>query len=661
MAEPRPKFALDLSNDGIALLHRKNGASKWISLGQVSLSDPQLSVQLASLRKNAAAIGGPSFQSEVRIPRSQVFLAKVKLGALEGEAAIAQAARQVEKMTPYKIEEITFDLGPKGRTGKAPIAAVAIETLKEAESFAKGHGFNPVRYTTDCNEKEFSGTPVFYLKPPALAGGYGKWAAAALLAVGLGLGGYFIWSSSGDPEAMLRAPEMAQAPETAPAKAQERAEEQQALLPENGIADAEPPVVETASREEEQVFEPELLAPDPTPTPFSATRAAAPASAEDLLPDLSLLVKPVRPARPAIANNVILARKSPPQMPERVPYQAAPGPVPKPPLAVAAREPDEGAPPETAALAGQSPTGETPVTEEIPEPETRPDAPPDEDSAADSPDQALLVPIVPSTEGTLTNEGILLFKGRPKITPPLRPGVQPLLTLDPLAAPPRPAEQEPEEGPEEGEEAENRAVQPELSNRVVNPDHIGKRPNFRPAGLNADSSPINEETGESTDPKLTGTRPKARPRAVEKRLQDERKKKIEDAIQEDAKLAPTKFAVTQSPNPRNRPKNMAKLIARAKPGETTKSKTLANAPATPTSATVGKEATVRSTFSKRRMSLVGVFGTASARRALVRMPSGRYVTVEKGDRLSGWKVSAIGESSLRINKGSKNEVLRMPK
>ncbi|MBV1865468.1 MAG: type IV pilus biogenesis protein PilP, partial [Rhodobacteraceae bacterium] len=80
----------------------------------------------------------------------------------------------------------------------------------------------------------------------------------------------------------------------------------------------------------------------------------------------------------------------------------------------------------------------------------------------------------------------------------------------------------------------------------------------------------------------------------------------------------------------------------------------------PTATTVAKAATEKGRFNKRQMSLVGVFGTSNARRALVRMPSGRYVKVKTGDRLSGWKVSAIGESSVRIIKGSKNQILRMP-
>ena len=61
-----------------------------------------------------------------------------------------------------------------------------------------------------------------------------------------------------------------------------------------------------------------------------------------------------------------------------------------------------------------------------------------------------------------------------------------------------------------------------------------------------------------------------------------------------------------------------------------------------------------------RINLVGVYGVASDRRALLRLPSGRYVKVKVGDRVDGGQVSAISESELRYQKGSRVYALTMP-
>ena len=53
-------------------------------------------------------------------------------------------------------------------------------------------------------------------------------------------------------------------------------------------------------------------------------------------------------------------------------------------------------------------------------------------------------------------------------------------------------------------------------------------------------------------------------------------------------------------------------------------------------------------------------GKSTTGRALVRLPQGRYVQISRGDRVSGWTVSAVSEDAVRIQKGSRNMVLRLP-
>lgn len=80
----------------------------------------------------------------------------------------------------------------------------------------------------------------------------------------------------------------------------------------------------------------------------------------------------------------------------------------------------------------------------------------------------------------------------------------------------------------------------------------------------------------------------------------------------------------------------------------------------PTGTRVGAAATIKDGIALGDISLIGIYGTSKTRRALVRLPQGRYVQISRGDSVSGWTVSAVGEDAVRIQKGSKNKVLRLP-
>ncbi|MGC9420046.1 MAG: hypothetical protein ACP5EN_13860, partial [Rhodovulum sp.] len=71
-------------------------------------------------------------------------------------------------------------------------------------------------------------------------------------------------------------------------------------------------------------------------------------------------------------------------------------------------------------------------------------------------------------------------------------------------------------------------------------------------------------------------------------------------------------------------------------------------------------ATVENAINLRKVNLIGVYGASGDRRALVRLPSGRYEKVKVGDRIDGGRVAAIGESQLRYVKNGRNVVLDLP-
>ena len=82
--------------------------------------------------------------------------------------------------------------------------------------------------------------------------------------------------------------------------------------------------------------------------------------------------------------------------------------------------------------------------------------------------------------------------------------------------------------------------------------------------------------------------------------------------------------------------------------------------AIPSNVSVARQATVEEAISLNGINLIGVFGRPSDRRALVRLPSGRYVKVQVGDKVDGGTVAGISESALQYQKGGRTISLAMP-
>jgi len=80
----------------------------------------------------------------------------------------------------------------------------------------------------------------------------------------------------------------------------------------------------------------------------------------------------------------------------------------------------------------------------------------------------------------------------------------------------------------------------------------------------------------------------------------------------------------------------------------------------PSSASVARAATIENAINLGQTNLIGVFGAADARTALIMLSGGRLVRVQLGQSFSGWTVVAITESTVRIRKRSREEILRMP-
>ena len=148
-----PNFALNLSEDGIVLLHRHSSGAGWVEVGEAALDSPDLGAALAALRDKAEAIEGPDFATMLILPPSQLLYATI---TIEGDTK-ACVENTLEERTPYTAALLNYDIS--GEPPEVQVVAVARETLEEAEGFLSPYGFNPVGFTALPDPTHFDGTP----------------------------------------------------------------------------------------------------------------------------------------------------------------------------------------------------------------------------------------------------------------------------------------------------------------------------------------------------------------------------------------------------------------------------------------------------------------------------------------------------------------------
>ena len=126
------------------------------------------------------------------------------------------------------------------------------------------------------------------------------------------------------------------------------------------------------------------------------------------------------------------------------------------------------------------------------------------------------------------------------------------------------------------------------------------------------------------------------------------------------------MAIASSILPRTRPGNIEDIIAasdRQPPPSTAvvvEAAAVAAGPEIPSNADVSRAATEANAIRLRNVNLIGVTGTPEDRRALVRLPSGRFMRVGVGDRLDGGRVAAVGETTLQYVRNGRTVTLEIP-
>ncbi|MEZ7813701.1 MAG: hypothetical protein ACI9O0_000853 [Paracoccaceae bacterium] len=216
--------------------------------------------------------------------------------------------------------------------------------------------------------------------------------------------------------------------------------------------------------------------------------------------------------------------------------------------------------------------------------------------------------ILLTKEGQLSDQGVMIYAGKPKNIPPNRP--------DQLVA-------------------KNLAKYPPFD-----PELAKVLPKARPENLNA---PIVTDANveDVPDIRLATLRPRPRPASFE--------------------IIATKNALARETEPLSRLALISSPRPRARPNGLTLSKPAVIAKSRGKSGPVSQKATEKNMINLSKVALIGVYGTDSNRYALVRQPNGRFVKVSVGDQLDGGRVAAITGKELRYQKSGQMVALSMPK
>jgi hypothetical protein len=289
---------------------------------------------------------------------------------------------------------------------------------------------------------------------------------------------------------------------------------------------------------------------------------------------------------------------------------------------------------------------------------------------------AIAEAIVPPQEAP--EEGLVVINAAPSRKPPPRPAR--FATLLPTSS-----------APDATVSVETATAAPTDAALVINPiDALA--PNgtplstFKPLTRPDDLAPAQRAVAVVfADPALADARPRTRPEGLTPAPETVVAAATPDlnaviaAIAETAPtgaiVTPTARAIAQSPRPDRRPQNFARVVASARErialqqasvavstrsAPTTQVTSSPARPSGPVPGSVAQAATMDGAISLRELNLIGVYGRASDRRALVRLSNGRYVKVEVGSALDGGQVTAIGEAALNYVKRGRTYALELP-
>ena len=677
-----PRFALSLSFEGIGLEEYAKGASSKIA--EAILDKDDFDQRISELSRKAEAMLGDGLRVALILPNEQIKFVSVACPDDADPITINEhIQRTMDGATPYPMDELRFD--HHLADGILYVAAVTLETLKESEEFATNYGFSPLACIARTDRDTFP-TEVFFglsdaplglmprlsteepeedveeSAPPVIA--FARLdtpedttiiASTAPLPVEARL------SLTPEPVSPTAKP-IAATNDAITAKQGELGAKIAARNAENNVGQSwrapaillflitliggttwaylrqgpniAQPEIELLAPEVQQtagIADPTPAAPSPTPetedVPRAPITAMAPPSPDVISPveTESAALHPEGEAELEFADQGPAASSNYADL--VLPFLTDPEVIPKDALeriyiasGVWALEPNAPTVPDQVTLgdlyvASIDPSFEqqdaialgsiqNPFADQI---FLSPPSPAPEGTVFVLDDRGL---VTPSSQGTLSPDGHHVFAGLPNFRPPERPNLieEPAHVAIRLTNTGLPINELKPRLPPTAEEEP-----------VIISAAAGIRPRLRPDDLATPAAIAEAIASAQAGARTSSVMPRLRPK--------------------DLKI-PVQTALT--PATRNRPSD--ETVTRQN-----------------SSSFVAAEATLKDAINLRKINVIGIYGSGSNRRAMVRMTTGRRLMVEVGDSLDGGRVAAISDSELRYVKGGRNVVLKIPK
>ncbi|WP_299360250.1 hypothetical protein [uncultured Paracoccus sp.] len=158
-----PDFALSFSNDAVHLLERtapSESSAHWREQDRALFDATDFRDQIARLRAAVRQPDGSPAPVQLVIPDDQILYTSVNVD--EPPRDEDEVGRALDGLTPYPVHELAWDWRSDGEDG-VRVAAVARQTLREAEDFARRHGFAPGGFVADPPDGTYPGAPRFIM------------------------------------------------------------------------------------------------------------------------------------------------------------------------------------------------------------------------------------------------------------------------------------------------------------------------------------------------------------------------------------------------------------------------------------------------------------------------------------------------------------------
>lgn len=138
-------------------MHRAAGG--WRVVGKVPLDSADLGADLEGLRQKALTLDPGGVETKLILPNDQIKYLTIDTPGQDHAARRDAAALALDGATPYAVADLAFDICTDG--DQTHIAAVARETMAEAEGFATQYRFHPLCYVAVPDDSPFLGEPFF--------------------------------------------------------------------------------------------------------------------------------------------------------------------------------------------------------------------------------------------------------------------------------------------------------------------------------------------------------------------------------------------------------------------------------------------------------------------------------------------------------------------